>query len=169
MYGNEEKSRCIIQSALFVALLAVGGWIAIPLGPVPFTLQSLFVLLAGAVMGRRGAIPVAIYLVLGAMNLPVFHNGLAGIGVLLGPSGGFLLGFVPAAYCVGIGYELGRTSTKIASLCVGTVVIYGCGVAWLMISTGMELWGAVLIGVVPFLIGDAIKIAAAFAIAEKIS
>ncbi len=169
MYGDEEKSRSIIQSALFVALLAVSGWIAIPLGPVPFTLQSLFVLLAGAVMGRRGAIPVAIYLTLGVMNLPVFHNGLAGIGVLLGPSGGFLLGFVPAAYCVGIGYEQGKTWTKITGLCVGMILIYGCGLAWLMISTGMELWGALLVGVIPFLIGDAIKIVAAYAIADKLS
>ena len=169
MYGDEKKSRCIIQSALFVALLAVGGWIAIPLGPVPFTLQSLFVLLAGAVMGRRGAVPVAIYLVLGAMNLPVFHNGLAGIGVLLGPSGGFALGFIPAAYCVGIGYEIGRASTKIAGLCIGTVVIYSCGVGWLMVSTGMALWGAILVGVAPFVIGDAIKIAAAYVIADRLS
>ena len=81
--------------SLFAALLCVSSYVVIPIGPVPVTLQVLFVLLAGAVLGAKmGALSVVIWVMLGAFGLPVFAGGKAGPMVLLGPTGGYLLGFV---------------------------------------------------------------------------
>ena len=162
MYGNEKKSQLIALTATFVALITVGAWISIPLPPVPLTLQTFFVLLAGVIMKRYAAIPATLYLVLGALNIPVFHNGLAGIGVILGPTGGFVVGFIPEALLVGLVYEQKDRLVHIVAL------IYAFGVAWLSFSTGIALAEAVLIGVVPFLAGDALKGVAVYYIGERI-
>ncbi len=105
MFGDLRRSRRIAYTAAFIGLVALGGWISVPFVPSPFTLQTFFVLLAGAVMKRDAVIPVALYVALGALGLPVFHNGVAGVGVLLGPTGGYLIGFIPAALIVGFAYE----------------------------------------------------------------
>lgn len=169
MYGDEKKSLIAVQTATFIALIAVGSWISIPLGPVPFTLQTLFVILAGTVMKRYAILPAALYMVLGAINLPVFHNGLAGIGVLLGPSGGYIIGFILAAAIVGLAYEKNTRRSKITGIIAGTAVIYLTGILWLAYSTGMTLFGAFLVGVVPFVIGDILKGISAYIIADRIS
>ncbi|MDD5188946.1 MAG: biotin transporter BioY, partial [Methanoregula sp.] len=102
MFGDLQRSRIVAYSAAFVALITMGSWVSIPFFPVPITLQTLFVLLSGAVMKRYAVIPVSLYILFGAIGLPVFHNGIAGIGVLLGPTGGYLLGFLPVALIVGL-------------------------------------------------------------------
>ncbi|MBT8507816.1 biotin transporter BioY [Methanomicrobiaceae archaeon CYW5] len=168
MYGNEQKSQLIALTATFVALITVGAWISVPLPPVPLTLTTFFVLLAGVIMKRYAAIPAALYLVLGALNIPVFHNGLAGIGVILGPTGGFIVGFIPAALIVGLAYEKKDRTLRIMGIFVATVLIYAFGVAWLSFSTGIALAEAILLGVVPFLIGDALKGVAVYYIGERI-
>lgn len=89
MLGDRRRSLLVSLTAANVGLIIVGSWISIPFFPVPITLQTLFVLLSGAVMRRYGAIPPLLYVLMGAMNLPVFHNGMAGIGILLGPTGGY--------------------------------------------------------------------------------
>jgi len=134
MHGNPERTALLAGTATFVALMAAGAWAAIPVGPVPVTLQTFFLLLAAPVMKRRAVVPAAVYLLLGALNLPVFHAGLSGIGVLLGPSGGFLIGFVPAAAVAGLAYETRSRGIRIAGLAGATAVIYACGVAWLLLS-----------------------------------
>ena len=157
MYGNEKKSQLVALTATFVALITVGAWISIPLPPVPLTLQTFFVLLAGVIMKRYAVIPAALYLTLGALNSPVFHNALAGIGVILGPTGGFLIGFIPAALII-----------RITGLIAATTAIYLFGISWLSFSTGISLAQAVLIGVIPFLVGDALKGIAVYYIGERI-
>jgi biotin transport system substrate-specific component len=169
MHGNPERTALLARSATFIALLAAGAWVALPVGPVPVTLQTFFLLLAAPVMRRRAAIPAALYLILGALNLPVFHSGLSGIGVLLGPSGGFLAGFIPAAAVAGLAYEKKSRILRIAGLAAGTVIIYGCGVAWLLLSAGISLPAAVLIGVLPFLPGDALKGTGVFLLGERLA
>ena len=109
------------------------------------------------------------YLLLGTLNLPVFHAGLSGIGVLLGPSGGFLVGFVPAALVAGLAYETRSRVVRIAGLAGATAVIYACGVAWLLLSAGLTLPAAFLVGVLPFLPGDVLKIAAVFLLGERLA
>jgi len=168
MFGDLHKSRKIAYSAACIGLIALGGWISIPCIPVPFTLQTLFVLLTGAVMKRYAAIPVALYILLGTLGLPLFHNGMTGPGVLLGPTGGYLIGFVFAALVVGLAYERRSKYFHIAGIAFGTAIIYLFGMAWLVISLNMGPVPAIVAGVVPFLIGDVIKAGAAYLIAERL-
>ena len=158
-------------ASLLAALTAVGAYIAVPIGPVPIVLQSLFILLSGLLLGSTwGVAGVGIYLLAGALGLPVFAGGAGGIGRFLGPTGGYLLGFLPAVYVIGLISEQKKQSILIdvtAMLC-GTIIIYACGVSWLKVLTGMDLKKAVAVGMIPFLIGDALKIAAAVFIARSV-
>jgi len=160
----ELKTKGMILCALFAALTGVGGLIAIPLPftPVPITLQIFFTFLAGAVLGKYlGALSQAIYLLLGVVGLPVFAKGSSGIGALLGPTGGYLMGFIPAAFLVG--YLLERRDNPplgliFLAMVLGLIAIYLPGVGWLMWVARMNLIKAFLLGVLPFLPGDAVKI-----------
>jgi biotin transport system substrate-specific component len=166
MFGDLQKSRIVAYSAAFIGLLSLGAWVSIPFIPVPLTLQTLFVLLAGAVMKRYAVIPVSLYVFLGALGLPVFHTGVAGIGILLGPTGGYLSGFILAALAVGLAYEQESEIIRIAGLLAGTAIIYICGAVWLMYSLTLGLIPAVISGVLPFIPGDVIRIYAAYIIAK---
>jgi biotin transport system substrate-specific component len=159
-----ETLRKTVLASLMAALIAVGAYIHIPLGPVPIVLQNYFVLLAGLLLGARwGASAVAVYVLLGAIGLPVFHGGKAGIGHLLGPTGGYLAGFVAAAFVAGwIAERAGdRASGRIAAVLAGTLVIYLFGVPWLKAVTLLSWNKALVAGMVPFLPGDALKATAA--------
>jgi biotin transport system substrate-specific component len=168
MFGDLDRSRTIAYSAAFIGLITLGSWISVPCVPVPFTLQTLFVLLTGAVMKRYAVIPVSLYIILGALGLPLFHNGVAGIGVLLGPTGGFLIGFVGAALISGLAYEHSPRAVRIFGLIAATLIIYACGMGWLMYSLDMEFIPAFAAGALPFIIGDAIEAGAAYLIAERL-
>jgi biotin transport system substrate-specific component len=168
MFGNLDRSRQITFTAAFIGLITLGSWISIPCIPVPFTLQTLFVLLAGAVMKRYAVVPVFLYVLLGALGLPLFHNGLAGIGVLLGPTGGYLIGFIAAAPAAGLAYEYSSRPVRVLGLVSATVLIYACGIGWLMYSLDRAFIPAFAAGALPFVIGDAIKAAAAYFIAERL-
>jgi biotin transport system substrate-specific component len=168
MFGNIDRSRTIAYSAAFIGLITLGSWISIPCIPVPFTLQTMFVLLAGAVMKRYAVIPVSLYVILGALGLPLFHNGIAGIGVLLGPTGGYLIGFIVAALVTGLAYESPSRPVHICGLVLATLIIYAGGIGWLMYSLDREFIPAFIAGALPFIIGDAIKAGAAYLIAERL-
>ena len=88
MCGDEKRARLLAASAIFVAFIAVGGWISVPILMSPFTMQNFFMLLSAAVMKRYAVIAVGLYAPLGTLGLPIFH-GTAGISILLGPTGGF--------------------------------------------------------------------------------
>ncbi|WP_292517598.1 biotin transporter BioY [Methanoculleus sp.] len=164
-----HRARILAYSGTFIALIAAGSWISIPLPPVPLTLQTLFVLLAGIVMKRYAVIPVGLYVLLGAANLPIFHNGTAGLGVLLGPTGGFLIGFIPAALVAGIAYEHESPASRITGLIAACAIYLLAGAVWLSYSASIPLLQAVLLGVAPFIIGDAVKAAAAYAIGKRVA
>ena len=168
MFGDLQKSRVIAYSAAFLGLITLGSWISIPFFPVPFTLQTLFILLSGAVMRRYAVIPVSLYIGLGLLGLPVFHNGMAGLGILLGPTGGYLIGFLFAALIAGLAYESPSRYARIGGLAMATAAIYVCGIAWLIYSLGLSFFIAFFTGVLPFIIGDVIKASAAYLIAERI-
>jgi len=166
-----DQLRMTAYASLLAALTAVGAFIAIPIGPVPIVLQNLFVYLTGLLLGSRwGLLGIAAYLLAGAVGLPVFAGGKGGIGHLIGPTGGYLLGFLPAVALIGRITERneGKLLFALASLIAGTVVIYACGVTWLSIVTGMTFVKSLVVGMVPFLIGDAIKITAALFIAKSL-
>jgi biotin transport system substrate-specific component len=168
MQGDRQRALIIAQTAAFIGLIAIGSWISIPFLPVPLTLQTMFVLLAAIVMKRYAVIPATLFILFGALNLPVFHNGTSGIGVLLGPTGGYLIGFIPAALVAGLAYEKRSLPWNIAGICAAEVCIYTLGAGWLAFSTGMSLLQATIIGVLPFLPGDAVKALAAHAIGKRI-
>lgn len=168
MHLRRQRALFIARTGAFSAFLAAGSWISIPFIPVPLTLQTLFLFLAGGIMGRYAVAPVALYLVMGALNLPVFHSGSAGMGVFLGPTGGYLLGFLPAAFLSGLGYEHSSRISRCAGMAAGLVSLYACGTAWLSFSSGLTLPMALLLGVVPFIPGDVLKAAAAYAITDRI-
>lgn len=164
----KQRAEILAYSGTFIALIAAGSWVSIPFIPVPLTLQTLFVMLAGITMRRYAVIPVAGYVLLGALGLPVFHNGTAGLGVLLGPTGGFLIGFLPAALLAGLAYEQKNKYLHIAGLAAAAGVIYLFGVSWLSYSASLPLLQAALIGAAPFIPGDAVKIAAAYSIGKRL-
>ncbi len=151
----------------FSLLLAGASQVAIPLPftPVPVTLQTLAVLLTGMALGwKRGALAVLAYLGQGFVGLPVFAGGSLGVAHLFGPTGGYLVGFVAAAALVGLLAERRfdrRPSTTVLAMVAGTMVIQLCGAAWLSLYVGAA--AAVAQGVVPFLVGDALKVVAAAA------
>jgi len=170
MNSNIQLSMTVYAS-LLAALIAAGAYLAIPIGPVPIVLQNLFVFLAGLLLGSRwGAASVGVYLLAGALGLPVFAGGVGGIGRLVGPTGGYLVGFLPAVFVIGLITErtkAGILIEVIAMIC-GAAIIYLFGVTWLKILTGMTLAKTLLIGMYPFLPGDIIKIAAAVPIARAL-
>ncbi len=168
MFGDLPTATRTALTATFVALIALGAWISIPFVPVPLTLQTLFVLLAGVLLGRWGFLPPLSYAVLGALGLPVFHNGLAGVGVLLGPTGGFLVGFVVAGLVVGLAYERPEAPVRAIGLLLGALAIHGFGVAWMILSTGMALPAAIAVGSLPFLPGDAVKAGAVYLLGDRL-
>lgn len=168
MAGNYHRSIIITHSTLFIAMTTVFSWISIPFIPVPITLQTLAVLLTGTIMKRYAIFPMVLYLILGAIGLPVFHNGTAGIGVLLGPTGGYLLGFIPAAVAVGLCYERSAHFIHVAGLIMGTLFIYLFGISWLVYSVPMNTLAAITAGMLPFIPGDIVKAAAAFLITRRV-
>lgn len=172
MSGNFNRASILTSSSLFIAMIAVFSWVSVPIPlpffPVPITLQTLAVLLAGIVMKRYAVFPVILYLILGALGLPVFHNGMSGLGVLFGPTGGYLIGFIPAVLIIGFGYEVGRRSVEIGSLCLATACIYLFGIGWLILSTGMAVQAALIAGMIPFLPGDLLKGIAAYLIGIRL-
>lgn len=171
MDTSARQLKRMVYAALMAALTAAGAYIAIPIGPVPIVMQNLFVMLAGLLLGGRwGLISVGVYLLAGAVGLPVFAGGTGGIGKFAGPTGGYLLGFAAAAYLIGVISALGqgRVAFDVLAMVAGTVVIYAFGVPWLKVVTGMSVSKAMAVGMLPFLIGDALKIAAAVPIAKAL-
>jgi biotin transport system substrate-specific component len=166
-----HELRMMVYASLMSTLIAAGAFIAIPIGPVPIVLQNFFVLLAGILLGSRwGLASVGVYLIAGALGLPVFAGGTAGLGRIMGPTGGYLLGYLPAVYVTGLISEgLGRRKGfDLLALTAGAVIVYLCGVPWLKMVTGMTAEKALMLGMYPFLVGDALKIAAALPVVTVI-
>jgi len=160
-----------VFTALLAAMTAAGAYIAIPVGPVPIVLQNLFIFLSGLLLGTRwGLACVGIYLLAGALGLPVFAGGSAGLGRFAGPTGGYLVGYLPAVALMGwiAGRRPHRRSADGVAVILGALTVYLCGVPWLMQVTGMGLGKALLAGMLPFLPGDAIKATAAVVIAQAV-
>jgi len=157
---SEPRLRGLTYAALFAALIAVGAYVALPVGPVPFTLQVLFVLLAGLVLGPRlGALSVLVYLAAGLVA-PIYAGGSSGLGVLLGPTGGYLWGFVLAAVIAGLlaGDRRDSVARCIAAALTGLVPIYVLGALWLAWQLDGASATAVLVGgVAQFVPGDVVK------------
>lgn len=160
-----RTARRVLAVALFAVATAVGARISVPVpfSPVPMTLQTLVVLLSGAVLGPRlGASAQLAYLGAGIAGLPVFTAG-AGLGYLLGATGGYLLAFPITAFLAGLAVDrlpreglVGAATLFVALFAASLAVLLG-GAAWLATLTG-DVTSALLLGVVPFLLGDVVKV-----------
>lgn len=168
------NTRQLTLGALLAALLAASAWITIPAGAVPITLQVFVVLLAGLVLSPvRAVVAVGIYVLLGAAGIPVFSGAQGGVGILVGPTGGYLIGFLIAAFLVSVVRALlvdraPAVVTDGAAVAVGILVIYLLGWLQLAFVTGMGLWAALIAGVAPFVLIDVAKGAAAVAVAAAL-
>jgi len=168
---SSDSLRMTVYASLMAALTAAGAYVAIPIGPVPIVLQNLFIFLSGLLLGPRwGAASVGIYLLAGALGLPVFAGGTGGIGHFAGPTGGYLLGYLPAVYVIGLisSGSKKRVVLDIVAMVAGSVVVYAIGLSWLKILTKMPMAKTLAVGMLPFLPGDALKIAAAVPIAKAL-
>jgi len=159
-------------ASLFGALTAVGAFILVPLPPVPVTMQTLFVDLAGALLGGYlGALSQVVYLLLGVIGLPVFAGGKAGAGVLIGPTGGYLFGFVLGAYVIGRLVSLRREPGLLwlmGSMAVGTAIVYTLGTLQLMAVARLGPAQAVAVALLPPLPGDLVKLSLAALISRRV-
>lgn len=179
VYNNDKKVKFTVRDmcfiAMFAVIIAVCSWISVPL-TVPITLQTFGVFAAlGVLGGKKGTIAVIVYVLLGAVGLPVFAGFKLGIGTLLGTTGGYIIGFVLS----GIVYWAitDKFGTKLAvtviAMALGLLVCYAFGTAWFMLvytrSKGaVTLWSALGWCVFPFIIPDAIKIALAIPVSERV-
>ena len=155
----------VVAGALFILLTAQ---IYIVRSPVPLTGQTFGVLVAAGALGaRRGFAAVALYIALGLVGLPFFAEGKGGLAVLVGATGGYLVGFAVAGILVGRLAELGwdrRLGGALAMMIAGSVVIYAIGLPWLKVVTGMSLDATIANGLTPFVVWDAAKLAVAAAL-----
>ena len=155
-----KTTQRLTLSALLCALCAVLSQILIPLPPVPISLSLLGVHLSGALLGRRwAAAAVGCYVLLGAVGVPVFAGFSGGVSVLLGPTGGFLFGYILCAWIVG---RIARRSSSrrvlLLAMAAGTLACYALGTAWFSFVSGTNLAGSLSACVLPFIPGDALKI-----------
>ena len=170
-----SKTYDMVYIAVFAVVMAVCSWISIP-EQVPFTLQTFGVFMAvGVLGGKRGTIAVLVYILLGAIGIPVFAGFSGGIGALFGMSGGYIIGFLFSAIVMwGLENLIGRKPVmQIISMIAGLIVCYGFGTVWFMIvyarTTG-AVGLATVLGwcVIPFIIPDLIKIALAFVLSGRV-
>jgi biotin transport system substrate-specific component len=165
-----ETLRHTVLASLMAALTAVGAYIYIPVGPVPIVLSTLFVLLSGLLLGGRwGLASMGIYLLVGAMGIPVFAGGKGGLAHFAGPTGGYLFGYVLSAWVAGFISRRGRGSAALDAIAVvlGSLSIYLIGVPWLKVVANLSWSKTWMVGMVPFLVGDAVKGAAALILARS--
>jgi biotin transport system substrate-specific component len=163
--GDTSAVRTVAMVAAGVAFLALLAQVRVQIGPVPFTGQTLGVLVLGAAYGARlGALTTGAYALLGVAGLPLFAGGGSGASYLLGPTGGYLIGFVAAAALLGVlaerGWDRSYPLTALAML-LATGVIYLFGVAWLAVALGGNLNAALTAGLAPFVVGDLMKLGVA--------
>lgn len=156
------RTKELIYTAFFTAIICVLSPMIIPSGTVPITLATFAVYTTAAVRGRKGVLSVILYIVIGAIGVPVFSGFSAGIPKLLGMTGGYIIGYIPCALIIGFLTENTRkTWLYPVSMILGTALLYIIGTAWFMYITKNGLIPSLTMCVLPFLIGDAIKIAAA--------
>jgi biotin transport system substrate-specific component len=167
----ENKTIVSVIGVIIFALLTwIGAYVYIPLGftPVPITLQTLFVFLSGAILGKRlGAISQAVYLGMGALGFPIFTAGGFGALYLLGPTGGYILGFIASSWLIG---SMTRGKNAVVSIITafvsGAVIVFTFGAGWLIFGLGLDAKEAFFLGVSPFLPGCILKIAIAVVITK---
>lgn len=162
------KIRNMVFAALFAAVLCAVAPFTIPIGPIPLSLATLVIYLAASTLNwKYGTLAVVLYVLIGTVGLPVFSGPSGGVQKLVGPTGGFIIGYILCALVIGL--IIDRLESKKwaypAAMVLGTAVLYALGTAWFMVLMDATLVKALTLCVLPFLIGDAVKIVLASVIA----
>ena len=160
----------MVFTALFAALICVAAPFSIQVGPIPISLATFAIYLTGAILGgKRGMVATIVYIMLGAVGLPVFSGFRGGFGVLFGPTGGYIIGYIPLVLITGIFAEMNakkinRAVITFIGMILATAALYTFGTIWYMIVSGNDLITSLKICVLMFIPGDAIKIACVTAV-----
>lgn len=164
--------KSMVLMAMFAALTCVLAPMSVPIGAVPISLTNLVIYFSVFILGwQKATITYVVYLLIGMAGLPVFSGFESGIGKFAGPTGGYLVGFTLTAIISGLFIQIDAEKTWLRNLLhftgmvVGTVVAYALATAWFCFSTGTGLWAALLICVIPFIIGDLVKMVLAMTVA----
>lgn len=166
------STRDLTMVSLFTALICIASYIRIDLPAVPITAQTLAVMLTGSILAPRLAgLSLFTYLFLGAVGAPIFSGGAAGLPIILGKTGGYLIGFLVGAVVISLirGKKNGLIWLGLANIIGGIIVVDLFGSLWLSYITGMGITKAIMVGVIPFIPGDLIKAAIAAVIASRLN
>lgn len=147
--------------AVMAAVMCILGPLSLPIGVVPITLTNLVIYMTIVILGcKKATISTLVYLLIGTVGLPVFSGFSGGIGKLLGPTGGYLIGYVFLALIAGFFVDRfpGKLWIQGTGMVLGTAILYLFGTAWLAYQAGMSFQAALAAGVIPFILGDVIKI-----------
>lgn len=177
MHKNKKNILTVTSVALSVAILTVCSWISIPLGPVPFTMQTFAIFLIAGLFGwKMGLSSVVIYILLGAIGIPVFSGFKGGVAALLGPTGGYIIGFIATALIIALfkSFKKGSTLLMAVGMVLGLAVCYAFGSVWfyyVYTNGGNEITmlGVLSLCVIPFLIPDLVKLVIAVIIVNRVS
>lgn len=158
--NNRNKLQMLIITSLFAAIIGILAQVVIPLPLVPITGQTLAIGLAATILGSRyGTLSSILYIIIGAVGVPVFAQMTSGLGVVFGPTGGFLVGFIPTAFI--IGYYLEKTKFTITQAfianVIGMFVTLIIGTVWLKFVASLSWTAAFMGGFAPFIVGGLIK------------
>ena len=171
---NRRLTKAILVGS-FIIMTALGAYVRIPIpfSPVPITLQTFFVILCGAMLGRKlGSFAQASYVGLGTLGMPIFQGYGAGFLHLAGPTGGYLVGFIAASFIVGAIVDRKRDSANLSyilfAMSMGLLTIFACGITWLAVGYRAGFTKAVSMGFIPFIPGAAAKLITAAWIYSKI-
>lgn len=164
------KTKKLIYCALFGAVISIMSLISIPVQPVPLNMALFAVLLSGGMLGKRyGTLSVIVYILLGAVGIPVFAGFRGGLAVLAGPTGGYVLGYIAVAFLTGLICEKTRKIKYTAPIMVISVMLcYVLGTAWYCYIMKSDVWSALTLCVLPFVPADIIKIVLATLVLYKI-
>lgn len=171
---SHDRIRKMTSAAVFAALLCVVSPWSVPIGAVPVSLATFAVYLAGLTLGRSAVMSVVCYVLLGCVGMPVFSGFSGGVGVIAGPTGGFLTGYIPAVLvCGSIADVAAKTVSKVGrflgylgSAVAAAVIVHACGVVWYMSLTGQSFAEAAVVCVMPFVLTECVKLLAAAVAAQ---
>lgn len=167
-----SKRKNIVRDLVFIALcaaiIAVCSLVSFPIGPIPVTLQTFAIALVGYFLGaKKGTIATIVYILIGAVGIPVFAGFKGGFAVLAGPTGGFIIGFIIMAFLCGLGNKFNKIYIALPLGIVGLIACHIFGVAWFatLLASKYSIWQAFLTASAPFLIKDIISVVAAYSLA----
>lgn len=166
----KSKVYPLAMTAVMAAVTCVLGPMSIPIGPVPISFTNLAIYISLYLLGwKRGTLSYLVYMLIGMVGMPVFSNYSGGMGKLFGPTGGYIIGFIPMAIIAGIVIDKSRNrGIQLSGMIVGTALCYAFGTAWFCFQAGYALGAALSLCVFPFIPGDLAKMVIAMVIGPMI-